>query len=67
MIPLRKLPASYVSKLALIYDDETWVLRKEDKRKMETLQMRLLRSAIGVTLRYKIKSDKRGELWKHTV
>jgi hypothetical protein len=62
MIPLRTLPASYVSTLALIYDDETWVLRKADKRKMETLQMKLLRSAIGVTLRYKIKSDKIGEL-----
>jgi hypothetical protein len=64
MIPRRTLPASYVSKLALIYDGETWVLRKEDKREMETLQMRLLRSAIGVKLRYKIKSDKVRKLWK---
>jgi hypothetical protein len=65
MIPRRTLPASYVSKLALIYDDETWVLKKEDKKEIEILQMRLLRSAIGVILRYtKIKSDKVGELWK---
>jgi hypothetical protein len=62
MIPLRTLPAaSCVSKPALIYEDETWVLREEDKRRMETLQMRLWRSAMGVTMRYRIGT------WKQTV
>jgi hypothetical protein len=38
------------------------MLRKGDKRGMETLQMRVCRSAIRVTLRYRINICERGEL-----
>jgi hypothetical protein len=44
-----------ISKPALQYGSETWVLRAEDKRRIETSEMRFLRSVLGVSLRYKIR------------
>jgi hypothetical protein len=45
-----------ISKPALEYGKETWVLRAEDKRGIETSEMRFLRSVLGVSLRDKIRS-----------
>jgi hypothetical protein len=44
-----------ISKPALQYGSETWVLRAEDKRRIETSEMRFLRSVLGVSLRDKSK------------
>jgi hypothetical protein len=46
-----------ISKPALQYGSETWVLRTEDKRRIETSDMKFLRSVLGVSLRYKIRSE----------
>jgi hypothetical protein len=45
-----------ISKPALQYGSETWILRAEDKRRIETSEMRFLRSVLGVSLRDKIRS-----------
>jgi hypothetical protein len=46
-----------ISKPALQYGSETWVLRAEDKRRIETSEMRFLRSVLGVSPRDKIRSE----------
>lgn len=46
-----------ISKPALQYGSETWVMREEDKRRIETSEMRFLRSMLGVTRRDKLKSE----------
>jgi hypothetical protein len=46
-----------ISKPALQYGSETWVLREEDKRRIETSEMRFLRSVLGVSQRDKIRSE----------
>jgi hypothetical protein len=46
-----------ISKPALQYGSETWVLRAEDQRRTETSDMRFLRSVLGVSLRDKIRSE----------
>jgi hypothetical protein len=46
-----------ISKPALQYGSETWVLSAEDKRRIETPEMRFLRSVLDVSLRDKIRSE----------
>jgi hypothetical protein len=46
-----------ISKPALQYGSETCVLRAEDKRRIETSEMRFLRFVLGVSLRDKISSE----------
>jgi hypothetical protein len=46
-----------ISEPALQYGSETWVLRAEDKRRIETSEIRFLRSVLGVSLRDKIRSE----------
>jgi hypothetical protein len=46
-----------ILKPALQYGSETWGLRAEDKRSIETMEMRFLRSVLGVSLRDKIRSE----------
>jgi hypothetical protein len=46
-----------ISKPVLQYGSETWVLRVADKRRIETSEMRFLRSVLGVSLRDKIRSE----------
>jgi hypothetical protein len=46
-----------ISKPALQYGSETWVLGAENKRRIETSEMRFLRSVLGVSLRDKMRSE----------
>jgi hypothetical protein len=46
-----------ILKPALQYGSEMWVLRAKDKRRIETSEMRFLRSVLGVSLRDKIRSE----------
>jgi hypothetical protein len=46
-----------ISKPALQSGSETWVIRAEDKRRIETSEMGFLRSVLGVSLRDKIRSE----------
>jgi hypothetical protein len=46
-----------LSKPAMMYRSETWILRLQDCRRIETSQMRLLRAVAGVTLRDTIRSE----------
>jgi hypothetical protein len=46
-----------ISKPALQYGSETWILRAEDKRRIETPEIKFLRSMLGVSLRHKIRSE----------
>jgi hypothetical protein len=45
-----------ISKPTLQYGSKMWVLRAEDKRRIETSEMRFLKSVLGVSLRDKIRS-----------
>jgi hypothetical protein len=45
-----------IAKPALQYDSEPWELRDEDKKRIETSQMRFLRPPLDVSLRDKITS-----------
>jgi hypothetical protein len=42
---------------AMMYGSETWILRSQDGRRIETSQMRFLRAVAGVTLRDRIRSE----------
>jgi hypothetical protein len=46
-----------VSKSALHFGNETWILRKEDKRQLKASHMRFLRPLIGVTRRHRLTSE----------
>jgi hypothetical protein len=46
-----------LSKPAMMYGSETWILRPQDCRRIETSQMRFLRTVAGVTLRDRIRSE----------
>ena len=46
-----------VSKAELLYGSEFWTLLQRDKSRINSSQMRFLRSLSGVTLRDKIKSE----------
>ena len=46
-----------LSKPALLYGSETWTIRAQDRKRIETAQMRFLRSVEKVTLRDKKKSS----------
>jgi hypothetical protein len=46
-----------ISKPALQYGSETWGLRAEGKRRIETSEIRFLRSVLGVSLRDTIRSE----------
>jgi hypothetical protein len=46
-----------LSKPAMMYGGETWILRLQDCRRIETSQMRFLRAVAGVTLRDRIRSE----------
>jgi hypothetical protein len=47
-----------VSKPAVLYGGECWILRQKDKSRINSSQMRFIRSLRGVTLRDRIKSEK---------
>ena len=42
---------------AMIYGSETWTVKEEQKRKLETNEMRMLRMICGVTLRDRISNE----------
>jgi hypothetical protein len=44
-------------KPAMMYGSDTWVLRSQDCRVIETSQMRFLRAVAGVTLRDRVRSE----------
>jgi hypothetical protein len=46
-----------LSKPAMMYGRETWILRSQDCRRIETTQMRFLRAVARVTLRDMIRSE----------
>jgi hypothetical protein len=46
-----------LSKSAMMYGSETWILRSQDCRIIETSQMRFLRAVAGVILRDRIRSE----------
>jgi hypothetical protein len=46
-----------LSKPATMYGSETWILRSQDCRRIETSQMRFLKVVAGVTLRDRIRSE----------
>jgi hypothetical protein len=46
-----------VSKSALQFGSKTWILRKEDKRRLEVSHMRFLRPIIGVTRRDRLSNE----------
>jgi hypothetical protein len=46
-----------LKKPAMMYGSETWILRSQDCRRIETSQMRFLRAVAGVTLRDRISSE----------
>jgi hypothetical protein len=46
-----------LSKPATMYRSETWILRSQDCRRIETSQMRFLRAVAGVILRDRIRSE----------
>jgi hypothetical protein len=46
-----------LSKSAMMYGSETWILRSQGGRRIETSQMRFLREVAGVTLRDRIRSE----------
>jgi hypothetical protein len=46
-----------LSKPAMMYGSETWILRPQDCRRIETSHMRFLRAVAGVTLRDRIRSE----------
>jgi hypothetical protein len=41
----------------MMYGSETWILRSQDCRRIETSQMRFLRAVAGITLRDRIRSE----------
>jgi hypothetical protein len=43
----------------MMYGSETWILRPQDCRRIETSQMRFLRSVAGVTLRDRINEERK--------
>ena len=53
-----------VSKPALLYGSEWWTLRQRDKSRINSSQMRILRSLSGVTLTDRIKSEEIRKKWK---
>jgi hypothetical protein len=53
-----------VSKPALLHGSECWTLHQRDKSRINSSQMRFLRSLSRVTLRDRIKSEKIGKQWK---
>lgn len=46
-----------ISKPALRYGSETWVLRQQDRKRIEASEMRFLRHTLGVTLRDRMRSE----------
>jgi hypothetical protein len=46
-----------LSKSAMMYGSETWMLRSQDCRRIETSWMRFLRAVAGVTLRDRLRSE----------
>jgi hypothetical protein len=46
-----------LSKPAMMDGSETWVLRSQDCKRIETSQMKFLRAVAGVTLRDRIRSE----------
>jgi methyl coenzyme M reductase subunit D len=46
-----------LSKPAILYGNETWILRSQDCRRIGTSQMRFLRAIAGVTLRDRIRNE----------
>jgi len=41
----------------MIYGSETWAVKEEQKRRLETNEMRMLRMICGVTLRDRISNE----------
>ena len=52
----------------VLYASETWTLRKVDKRRMQTAEMRFLRSVRDVTRRDRLRNeDIRADLGVHSL
>jgi hypothetical protein len=55
-----------LSKPAMMHGSEPWILRSQDRKRIETSQMRFLKAVAGVTLRDRIRSEdvrKRLQTW----
>ena len=52
-----------ISKPVLLYGREYWTLRQRDKSRINSLQIRFLRSLSGVTLKDRIKSEEIRKKW----
>jgi hypothetical protein len=52
-----------IAKLALLYGSECWMLCQKERNRINSSQMKFIRSLTGVTLRDRIKSDDLRNCW----
>jgi hypothetical protein len=53
-----------IAKSSLLYDTECWTLRRKDRNRINSSQMKFIRSLAGVTLRDRIKSEDLRNRWR---
>jgi hypothetical protein len=53
-----------IAKPALLYGSEYWTLRQKDRNRINSSQMKSIRSLTGVTLRDRIKSEDLRNRWR---
>jgi hypothetical protein len=53
---IRMRTHNVLSKRTIIYGSERWVLSLQDLQRIQTPQMRFLRSILGITLKDKVRS-----------
>jgi hypothetical protein len=53
-----------IAKPALLYGSECWTLRQKDRNRINSSQMKSIRSLTGVTLRDRIKGEDLRSRWR---
>jgi hypothetical protein len=53
-----------IAKAALLYGSECWTLRQKDRNRINSSQMKSVRSLTGITLRDRIKSEDLRNRWR---
>ena len=57
-MPMRlKVVYRTVVRLVMIYGLECWMLKKKDERRLETMEMKMLRRMLGVTLKDRMRNE----------